>query len=103
MQKEVPGLLSIRWPGTVYKRNTREEVKHVELVTGEGSAKVVCPLSGLFSGGRSLERDLPGPNEGNWPSFSSNLRTLPSFGDPGGWLWLVGEDLVGSPAVLWSS
>lgn len=49
----------------LFTLNTREEVKHVVLVTGEGSTKVVCPISGLFSRGRSLERDLQGLNEGN--------------------------------------
>lgn len=34
---------------------TGEEVKHVELVTRGGSAKVVCVLSGLFS-----KREEPG-------------------------------------------
>lgn len=37
--------------------------------------------------GRSLESVLWCLNEGNW-LFVSNLRTLPSFGDPGAGLWL---------------
>lgn len=67
----------------------------------EGSAKVVCLLSGPFSRGRSLERVLQGLNEEDWPLFS-NLRTLPPFGDLGPGLWLEGEDLVSSPCSLWS-
>lgn len=43
------------------KNNTGVEVNHVELVTGKGSSKVVCTLTGLFSRGRRLESDLVGP------------------------------------------
>lgn len=43
------------------RKNTGVEVNHVEFVTGKGSSKVVCSLTGLFSRGRRLESNLVGP------------------------------------------
>lgn len=73
--------------GVAFPKMTRNclpatlEVKHVELVTGKEAQRLFVPFLGYSLEG---ERNLLGLNEGNWPSFS-NLRTLPSFGDPGGW------------------
>ena len=72
-------------PGVAFPKMTRNclpatlEVKHVELVTGKEAQRLFVPILGYSLEG---ERNLLGLNEGNWPSFS-NLRTLPSFGDPG--------------------
>lgn len=61
-------------PRLFTRKNTGVEVKSV--VTGRGSSKVVCPLTGLLSSGRGLESDLEGPHEGNGASFLIGLLSF---------------------------
>lgn len=76
MQKEVPEHCFSKYDQELFTSNTGVEVKLVELVTRKGSSKVVCPLTGLFSRGRRLERDFEGPIEGNGASFSTSELCL---------------------------
>lgn len=54
MQREVPEIAFQKMAGNCLL-SLEKRVKHVELVTRGGSAKVVCLLSGLFS-----KREEPG-------------------------------------------